>query len=123
MPADLFSVSDTPPKSKNTTIFKALKAMHNYYLHQGFQKVFIKGDGKFKPMEETVFKLYGSPKLNLSSASEHVPEIERKIRVIKERVCAVIYSLPVNALLPKVLTNAVLFVTKKLNLFPVKGGI
>ncbi len=34
-----------------------------------------------------------------------------------------VYSLPVNALPPKVLTNAGLFVTKQLNLFPVKGGI
>ncbi len=33
------------------------------------------------------------------------------------------YSLPFNALPPKVLTHAVLFVTKQLNLFPVKGGI
>ncbi len=71
---------------KITTIFKALKAMHKYYLQRGFQILFIKGDGEFKPMEETVYKLYGSPMLNLSSASEHVPEIERKIRVIKERV-------------------------------------
>ncbi len=34
-----------------------------------------------------------------------------------------VYSLPVNALPPVVLANAVLFVTKQLNLFPVKGGI
>ena len=109
---------------KKSIIFKALKAINNYYLQQGFQIVFIKGDGEFKPMEEMVFKLYGAPKLNLSSASEHVPEIERTIRVIKERVRAVVYSLPVNALPPKVLTHyAVLFVTKLLNLFPVKGGI
>jgi hypothetical protein len=43
--------------------------------------------------------------------------------VIKEQFCAVVYSLPVNALPPVVLVNAVLFVTKQLNLFPVKGGI
>ena len=97
--------------------------MHIYYLQRGFQIVFIKGDGDFKPMEELVFKLYGSPKLNVSSASEHVPEIERKFRVIKEPVCAVVYSLPVNALPPTVLTHVVLFVTKQLTLCPVKGGI
>ncbi len=34
-----------------------------------------------------------------------------------------VYSLPVNALPPVVLVNVVLFVTKQLNLFPVKGGI
>ena len=52
-----------------------------------------------------------------------MPEIERKIWVIKEQVHAVVYSLPLNALPPVVLVNAVLFVTKQLNLFPVKSGI
>jgi hypothetical protein len=42
---------------------------------------------------------------------------------MKEQVCAVVYSLLVNTLPPVVLVNAVLFVTKQLNLFPVKGGI
>ena len=97
--------------------------MHNYYLQRGFQIVFIKGDGEFKPLVDKMSELYGAPKLNLSSANEHVPEIERKIRVIKERVRAVVYSLPLNALPAVVLVNAVLFVTKQLNLFPVKGGI
>ena len=105
-------------------IFKALKNMHNFYLQRGFQVVFIKGDGEFKPLEDLVqSELYGGPKLNLASANEHVPEIERKIRVIKERTRAVRYSLPCNALPALVTTHAVLFVTKQLNLFPVKGGI
>ncbi len=108
---------------KIETIFNAVKAMHNYYLQRGFLIVFIKGDGKFKPMGGMMSEMYGDPKLNLSSANEHVPEIERKILVIKERVRAVVYSLPVNALPAVVLVNAVLFVTKQLNLFPVKGWI
>jgi hypothetical protein len=58
--------------------------MHNYYLQCGFQIVFIKGDGEFKPMEDMMSELYGAPKLNLSSANKHVLEIERKIWVIKE---------------------------------------
>jgi hypothetical protein len=108
---------------KIDTIFRALKAMHNFYLQCGFQIVFIKGDGEFKPMDGMMSELYEAPKINLSSANEHVPEIERKIWVIKEQVCAMVYSLPLNALPPVVLVNAVLFVTKQLNLFPVKGGI
>ncbi len=67
---------------KNATIFKALKAMHNFYLQRGFQIVFIKGDGEFNPLEEFMPELYGAPRLNLTSATEHVPEIERKICVI-----------------------------------------
>jgi hypothetical protein len=55
--------------------------------------------------------VYGAPKLNLANANKHVPEIERKIRVIKERVRAVIYSIPFNSLPAWMLVHAVLFVT------------
>ena len=108
---------------KIITIFKALKAMHNYYLQRGLKIVFIKGDGEFKPLEVMMPELYGAPKLNLASASEHVPEIERKIRVIKEQVCAVMYGMPFNAVPPIIVVRAVLFVTKQLNSFPVKSSV
>ena len=108
---------------KALTIFQALKAMCNYYLQRGFQVVFIKGDGEFAPLQAWMDTVYGAPQLNLASANEHVPDIERKIRVIKERVRAVIYSIPFNALPARMLTHAVLFVVKQLNLFPVKGRL
>ncbi len=67
--------------------------------------------------------VYGVPKLNLASANTHVPEIERKIQVIKEWVRAIIYSISFNSLPAWMLVHAVLFVTKQQNLFPVKGGL
>jgi hypothetical protein len=97
--------------------------MCSYYLQQGFQIVFIKGDGEFALLEAWTAMVYGAPKLNLASANKHAPEIERKIRVIKERVRAVIHSIPFNSLPARMLVHTVLFVTKQLNLFPVKGGL
>jgi hypothetical protein len=54
---------------KIDTIIRALKAMHNFYLQCGFQIVFIKGDGKFKPLDGMMSELYGAPKINLISAN------------------------------------------------------
>ncbi len=108
---------------KALTIFNALKSMCGYYLQQGFQVVFIKGDGEFAPLEAWMAMVYGAPKLNLASANKHIPEIERKIWVIKEWVRAVIYSIQFNSLPAWMLVRAVLFVTKQLNLFPVKGRL
>ncbi len=85
--------------------------------------MFIKSDGEFAPHEVWKAVVYGAPKLNLASANEHVPEIERKIRLIKERVRAVIYSNPFNYLPARMLVHAVLFLMKQLNLFSVKGGL
>ena len=90
---------------KALTIFDALKSMCSYYLQRGFQIVFIKGDGKFALLEVWMATVYGAPKLNLASANEHVPEIERKIWVIKERVRAVIYSIPFNSLPAQMLVH------------------
>ena len=64
---------------KALTIFNALKIMCNYYLPRGFQVVFIKSDGEFAPLEVWMATVYGAPALNLASANEHVPKIERKI--------------------------------------------
>ncbi len=97
--------------------------MCSYYLQQGFQIVFIKGDREFALLEAWMAMVYGAPKLNLASANEHIPEIKRKIRVIKERVRVVVYSIPFNSLPAQMLVHTVLFVTKQLNLFPVKGGL
>ena len=107
---------------KIPTIFAALRAMHNYYLQRGFQIVFVKGDGEFKPLEDRMSELYGGPILNLASANEHVTETEWNIRGIKVQVCVVVYSLPVNTLPAIMLVHAVLILTKQLNLCPMKGG-
>jgi hypothetical protein len=56
--------------------------------------------------------VYGALKLNLTSANKHIPEIERKIWVIKERVRAIIYSIPFNSLPAWMLVHAVLFASK-----------
>jgi hypothetical protein len=119
----MLSVSYALSNRKALTIFDALKGMCSYYLQQGFQIVFIKGNGEFAPIEAWMATVYGTPKLNMASANKHVPEIERKIWVIKERVRATIYSIPFNSLSARMLVHAVLFVTKQLNQFPGKGGL
>ncbi len=85
--------------------------------------VFIKGNMEFTWLEAWMVTVYGAPKLNLASANEHVPEIERKIWVIKEWVRTVIYSVLFNSLPARTLVHAVLLVTKQLNLFPVKDRL
>ena len=86
--------------------------------------MYCKGDGEFKPLKELIeSELYGGPTMNCTSANEHEQTIERKICVVKERARAIIYSLPFNAVPSLVMTHMVMFVTKALNIFPVKGGI
>jgi hypothetical protein len=94
-----------------------------YYLQQGFRIAFITGDGEFASIEQYTNLLMGAPRLNLTSANEHEPFIERRICVVKERVRSIRHSLPFTKLPRIILTHMVFYAVKLLNYFPVKGGI
>jgi hypothetical protein len=105
------------------TIFKAHHEIHYFYLKRGFHITTLNVDGEFALLQVPIQSMPGGPKVNLTSANEHVPEIERRIRVVKERARSFRYSLPLNRI-PKLLTIHIVFVALKLlNHFPPKGRI
>ena len=104
-------------------IFAAVKEMYQYYMHRGFLITTVHSDGEFAPLQALVASLPGGPMINLESANEHVTEIERKIRVVKERCRAAQHGLTFQRI-PKFLTIQIVFQTvKMLNFFPTKGAI
>ena len=105
------------------TIFKAYHEIHFFYLQRGFHITTLNVDGEFSPLKVPIQSMPGGPRVNLTSANEHVPEIERRIRVVKERARSFRHSLPFNRI-PRLLTIHIIFVAVKLlNHFPPKGGI
>ncbi len=104
-------------------IFKALKGIFYYYLQRRFRITFITGDGEFSSLEQFTNMLVGAPRLNLTSANEHEPFIECRIRVVKERVRSIRHSLPLQTIPKTILTHMVFYAVKLLNYFPVKGGV
>jgi hypothetical protein len=105
------------------TIFKAYEEIHKFYLNRGFHITTLLVDGEFAPLQVLIQSMTGGPRVNLTSASEHVPEIERRIRVVKERSRSLRHSLPFNRI-PKLMTIHMVFIAVKLlNHFPPKGGI
>ena len=76
-------------------------------------------DNEFEVIRPDMGKL--QIKLNTTSSGEHVPEIERQIQVVKERVRATWNSLPLknfpNRMIEQMVENAVFW----LNALPVKS--
>ena len=92
-------------------------------MHHGFCITKMHSDGKFVPLQALIASLTGGPMINLTSSNYHVPEIERKIGVVKERCQATWHGLTFQRI-PKILTIHIVFQTVKLlNFFPTKGGI
>jgi hypothetical protein len=65
-------------------IFKAFKEPYQYYLQRGFHIKVVHANGEFTPLKPLIESIPGGPVVNLASANEHVPEIEHRIRVVKE---------------------------------------
>jgi hypothetical protein len=104
-------------------IFAAFKEIYQYYLQRGFRITTVHADGEFEPLKTLIESLPSGPLVNLASSNEHVPEIERHIRVVKERCRATQHGLPFTRI-PRLLTIHIVFhVVKLLNFFPTKGGV
>ena len=54
-------------------------------IFNAFKEIFttIGMDGEFAPLKPLIAAMPGGPHVNLTSANEHVPNIERRIRVVK----------------------------------------
>jgi hypothetical protein len=104
-------------------ISKAFKETYQYYLHHGFCITMVHADWEYAPLTALIESMPGGLMVNLASSNEHVPEIERRIRVVKKRCRATRHSLPFQWM-PKLLTIHIVFhAVKLLNCFPTKGGI
>ena len=61
--------------------------------------------------------------INLTSENEHVPRIERQIRVTKERARAIQHTLPFTVIPKTMVLGMISQATMWLNAFPPKGGV
>ena len=109
--------------SKPTTIFKFFKEINTHYINLGFLFSTLHLDVKFAQLQALIHDMTDGPKVNLASSNEHVPEIERQIRMAKERIRYIQYSLTFDKI-PKIFLIHLVFLSIKMMIhFPVKGGI
>ena len=90
----------------------------NLYKKRGFVVQTCLADNEFEILRSSLLNL--GVRLNICAPGEHVPEVERKIRTIKERVRAEITTLPFSKI-PPIIT--VICLVMWVNFFPPKGGI
>ena len=91
------------------------------YAARDFKIKFMIMDGEFVPLKHDLAT--AGIVLNTTSANEHVPKIERQIRVIKEHVRAIRHTLLFKVIPLVMLVNLVYSTTIWLNAFPPKGSV
>jgi hypothetical protein len=91
----------------------------NVYARAGFNVRTILMDNEFEKVKDNVHQAV----LNTTAASEHVGDIERRIRVIKERCRSIICTLPYTHIPQIMLVHLLHHVVMWLNNFPVANGV
>ena len=76
------------------------------YARGGFQVGTVLMDNEFEPLRNLVPILA----INTTAAKEHVPEVERRIRLIKERGRSILNTLPFKKMPQVILIELIYFV-------------
>jgi Reverse transcriptase (RNA-dependent DNA polymerase) len=118
-----FCTSEFLANRKTDTIFKAITHVHQTYRKRGFKIVLLLMDGEFDKdgLVGDIANL--GTTTNCVAADEHVPEIERQIRTIKDRSRSAICVLPFRQLPARMVIELIHYVVFWLNSFPAKKGI
>ena len=99
---------------KHDTIWKCICQASNLYKHRGFHIKHLLTDHEFQPLEARLLSI--DICLNATAASEHSPEIERSIRVIKERARSFIVLLPFSHLPRLIKQHLIHYLVSMINL-------
>ena len=110
-----------PNRLKNTVMGAAGRTIAFYKMH-GFRVKLIVADNEFGPLRDQLMESKGVD-LALAAPEEHVREVERNIRVIKERIRSVLADMPYDKLPGNFKKELILICVVPLNLVPRKAGL
>ena len=105
----------------NSQFIKHFKTIIGTYMTRGFKVTLLLADNQFEPMRNELANLH--VQLSVCANDEHVPEIERYIRTIKDRTRAIYNTLPFKHIPPLLVVEMVYSSVFWRNMFPIKGGI
>ena len=111
-----FTTSEQLKNRKLPQILTASTHVQAVYEARGFKIATMLMDREFVPMKHDLAS--AGIQLNTTAANEHVPKIERQIRVIKERVRATRHTLPFKLIPLLMLIELVYCSTLWINAFP-----
>jgi hypothetical protein len=116
-----FATVEALSNRKAPTIEKAIKAVKSVYLRSGFKITTALMDGEFETLRENLLDM--RIQLNTTGRDEHVGDIERFIRTIKERIRSTYNTLPFKRVPPRLVIEMAKSSVYWLNAFPHTKGV
>ena len=116
-----FGTMEAVADSKETTLLKSIKGVISLYRKAGFKVTVALMDGEFVPLRGGLAELGICP--NETSRDEHVGDVERYIRTVKERMQAIYNTLPFQKIPARLVIEMAKTAVFWMNVFPVEKGV
>jgi hypothetical protein len=116
-----FATVEALPNRNIPTLLKGIQSVTTVYKRAGFRVLTTMMDGEFEAMRGDLADL--GIALNEAARDEHVGEIERFIRTLKERMRAIYNSLPFTNMPPRIVIEMAKHAVYWLNAFPHPNGV
>lgn len=116
-----FGTVEVMANRKAKTILKSVLNVHRLYKKRGFRIKIGLMDNEFEPLRSDFADI--GIELNIAARDEHVPEIERYIRTVKERTRCVYNTLPYKLVPNMMLVEMVQMSIFWLNSFPAHDSV
>ena len=105
-----------------THCLPALNNVHAIYKARGFVTDTIHADKEFQSLKTPLLKKINIL-MNIATTNEHVPEIERMIRVLKERIRSTVHGVPFKRFPIMMKRDIVKKERAWINMFPHRDGV
>ena len=116
-----FGTMEAVADRKETTLLKSIKGVISLYKKAGFKVTVALMDGEFVPLRGGLAEL--GIRLNETSRDEHVGDVERYIRTVKERMRAIYNTMPFQRIPARLVIEMAKTAVFWLNAFPVAKGV
>ena len=100
-------------------LLQCMQSVIQNYNARGFQVQHLRAENKFECLTESICPVLS----HITAKNEHVPEVERSIPTVKERVRSEIHTLPFEYYPKLMLSHLILHSVNLLNMFPAKTGV
>ena len=112
------TIASVTSRSANT-IIRELRAVLRFYASRNLEVVSVSGDQEFECAKDDLHPIF----LDIADTDSHVPEIERSIRTVKERVRSTLHGMPFKRV-PRIMIRALAeFAVQSLNQLPAQNGV
>lgn len=116
-----FGTAEMILNKSNKTLLTAIKQVRKTYKQRGFRITHLLIDGEFESLRADVATL--GITVNTVARGEHVPDIERYIRTVKERARCLFHTMPFDAIPQRLVVEMIYTSVFWLNAFPPSDGI